>query len=164
MPWFPIDLIRKKKLCSPRFAVSFQKFLSSFIFSKKFVYKCITSILLLEQKAYNLIDDKWYVCQYMRTQKKYYQQGEKYDENQKLGTKMTRFPAPGFEPWPRTATWCSQMLYPLSCGELVNFWGWISNSYVRCPPHCKNQAYKHRRYHRGRQESPFQWFAIDSTD
>ena len=34
----------------------------------------------------------------MRTQKKYYQQGEKHDENQKLGTKMTRFPAPGFEP------------------------------------------------------------------
>ena len=35
-------------------------------------------------------------------------------------TKMTRFPSPGFDPWPRTATWYGQMLYPLSCEEFVN--------------------------------------------
>ena len=56
----------------------------------------------------------------MRILKTCYQQGEKYDEKTKKGTKMTRFPVPGFEPRPRTATWCSQMLYPLSCGELVD--------------------------------------------
>ena len=66
---------------------------------------------------------------------------------------MTRFPAPGFEPWPRTATWCGQMLYPLSCGELVNIYEYILNSYVRCRTQCKDQAHKHRSYSIGRQES-----------
>ena len=51
--------------------------------------------------------------------------------------KMTSFPAPGIEPWPRTATWCSQMLYPLSCGELVSMMDWILKSCFRCPAHRK---------------------------
>ena len=34
----------------------------------------------------------------MRILKTCYQQGEKFDEKTKKGTKMTRFPAPGFEP------------------------------------------------------------------
>ena len=46
----------------------------------------------------------------------------------KRKTKMTSFPAPGIEPWPRTATWCGQMLYPLSCGELVGMYDWTLKS------------------------------------
>ena len=34
----------------------------------------------------------------MRILKTCYQRGEKYDEKTKKGTKMTRFPVPGFEP------------------------------------------------------------------
>ena len=34
----------------------------------------------------------------MRILKTCYQQVEKYDEKTEKGTKMTRFPAPGFEP------------------------------------------------------------------
>ena len=49
MQWFAIDSVSKKRLCPLRFAVSFKKFLSSFIFSKKFVYKCLTSIVILEK-------------------------------------------------------------------------------------------------------------------
>ena len=74
--------------------------------------------------------------------------------------KMTRFPATGIEPWPRTATWCGQMLYPLSCGELVNILGWILESCFRCPTHCNDQAWKHKRSSIGRKESRFnglQW-------
>ena len=61
-------------------------------------------------------------------------------ENPKKGTKMTRFPAPGFEPWPRTATWCGQMLYPLSCGELVDNSSWILKSCFRRSMHRKDEA------------------------
>ena len=61
----------------------------------------------------------------------YWQLGERYDvknEKEKKKKKIIKkedkndkFPAPGIEPWPRTASWCGQMLYPLSCGELVCF-------------------------------------------
>ena len=86
---------------------------------------------------------------------------KKYDEKTEKETKVTRFPAPGFEPWPRTAKWCGQMLYTLSCVELVNIAGWILKSCFRCPTYCKDQALKHMRYSIGRKESPLQWFAID---
>ena len=78
----------------------------------------------------------------------------------KKGIKMTRFPATGIEPWPRTATWCGQMLYPLSCGELVNIKGWILKSCFGCPKHVKDQAWKHKHSSIGRKESRFnglQW-------
>ena len=98
----------------------------------------------------------------MRTSKTFYQLGEKnLMTKPKKEAKMTRFPAPGFEPWPRTATWCSQMLYPLSCGELVNNADGILKSCFRRLTHCKDQAWKHTCYSIGRREFSLQWFAID---
>ena len=70
----------------------------------------------------------------------------KKKKGKKKKTKMTSFPAPGIEPWPRTATWCSQMLYPLSCGELVGMWDWTLKSCFRCPT----------------KETSLQWFGIVS--
>ena len=115
----------------------------------------------LEKKheIYSLIND---MCISMwGHQRRIISRKKKYDEKTEKETEVTRFPAPGFEPWPRTATWCGQMLYPLSCGELVNIIGWILKSSFRCPTHCKDQALKHMRYSIGRKESPLQWFAID---
>ena len=85
-------------------------------------------------------------------------------EKTKKETKTTRFPAPGFEPWPRTATWCSQMLYPLSCGELVNNADGILKSCFRRLTHCKDQAWKHTCYSIGRREFSLPWFAIDPNN
>ena len=84
-------------------------------------------------------------------------------EKNVMRNQMKKFPAPGFEPWPRTATWCSQILYPLNCGELVDHAVWILKSCFRCPMHCKDQALKHMRYSREWKRSPLQWFAIDSV-
>ena len=83
-----------------------------------------------------------------KTSKTCYQEGERYDEKneKKESTKMTSFPAPGIEPWPRTATWCGQMLYPLSCGELVGMWDWTLKSCFRCST----------------METSLQWFGIVS--
>ena len=48
-------------------------------------------------KAYNLFDDKWYVYQYIRTSKTYYQQGKKYDKKNQKRNKKTKFSAPEFD-------------------------------------------------------------------
>ena len=112
------------------------------------MFWCTTSIWHFEQK--NVIDlmINDMCIKRKKTSKTCYQEGERYDEKneKKESTKMTSFPAPGIEPWPRTATWCSQMLYSLSCGELVGMWDWTLKSCFRCPT----------------KETSLQWFGIVS--
>ena len=121
---------------------------------------CISSMLHFEQKQaiYPMIND---MCNSISGhQRLIISKKKNMMSKQKREIKMTRIPAPGIEPWPRTATWCGQMLYPLSCGELVNILGWILESCLRCPTHCKDQAWKHKRSSIGQKESRFnglQW-------
>ena len=113
-----------------------------------------------KQAIYSMIND---ICISIRGhQGRIISKGKNMMRTAKKETKMTRFPAPGIEPWPRTATWCGQMLYPLSCGELVNINGWILKSSFRCPTHCKDQAKKHMPSSMRRKQSPLQWFATES--
>ena len=127
-----------------------------------FCSKASPQFLHLERKQaiYSMIND---ICiSTWGHQGRIISKGKNMMRTAKKETKMTSFPAPGIEPWPRTATWCGQMLYPLSCGELVNINGWILKSSFRCPTHCKDQAKKHMPSSMRRKQSPLQWFATES--
>ena len=120
---------------------------------------CISSILHFEQRQaiHPMIND---FCNSISGHQRLIISKKKNMMCKQKRNKNDKIPATGIEPWPRTATWCGQMLYPLSCGELVNILGWILESCFRCPTHCNDQAWKHKRSSIGRKESRFnglQW-------
>ena len=88
-------------------------------------------------KACNLLDDKWYVYQYIRRLKTYHRQGQKCDEKTKKETKWQDSPRqyliPDHGPQ-HGAVRCS------------TYWASILNSCIRCSTHCKDQALTHWRY------------------
>ena len=104
-------------------------------------------------KACNLLDDKWYVYQYIRRLKTYHRQGQKCDEKTKKETKWQDSPRQDLIPdhGPQHgAVRCS------------TYWASILNSCIRCSTHCKDQALTHWCYSIEEKESLLQWFVIDS--
>ena len=144
--WFANDSVSKGKLCPLRFSISIEDYLS--YFSTLVIFVLVYHLnLTFWAKECNRFDDKWYVYQKKKRRQRRVIRKEKNmmrklkkkkKKGKKKKTKMTSFPASGIEPWPRTATWCGQMLYPLSCGELVSMWDWTLMSCFRCPTCCKD--------------------------
>ena len=99
LQWLAIDS-EGLKLCPHKFAVSIEDFLSSFIAKVFFVL-----MHHLTLTSWAKLDDKWHVCQHIKTQRLVIRR--------KIMIRKIR------KKLPKTATWCGQMLYPLSCGELV---------------------------------------------
>ena len=103
LQWLAIDS-EGLKLCPHKFAVSIEDFLSSFI-TKVFFVLMHHLTLTSWAKAREKLDDKWHVCQHIKTQRLVIRR--------KIMIRKIR------KKLPKTATWCGQMLYPLSCRELV---------------------------------------------
>ena len=104
-------------------------------------------------KACNLLDDKWYVYQYIRRLKTYHRQGQKCDEKTKKETK-----------WQDSSR---QDLIPdhgpqHGAVRCSTYWASILNSCIRCSTHCKDQALTHWRYSIEEKEYLLQWFVLDS--
>ena len=158
--WFANDSVDKRKLCPLKFSTSIEDYLS--YFSTLVIFVLVYHLnLTFWAKECNRFDDKWYVYQKKKRRQRRVIRKEKdmmRKMKKKKRTKMTSFPAPGIEPWPRTATWCGQMLYPLSCGELVCMEAWILKLCFRCLTYCKDQAYKHMRYSIGQKIISFAMF------
>ena len=81
-------------------------------------------------KAYNLFDDKWYVYQYIRTSKTYYQQGKKYDKKNQKETKKQN---------------SLRQNLTLISDTLVNIIGSVLNSCFKFPLHCKRTSLTKKR-------------------